>query len=32
MTEWTKIAGKRENNEKNANKSVLIKAWAGETF
>ena len=29
MTEWTKIAGKRENNKK---KSVIVKALAGETF
>ena len=27
-----KIAGKRENNKKNANKSVIVKALAGETF
>ena len=32
MTEWTKIAGKRENNKKNANKSAIVKALAGETF
>ena len=31
--QWpTKIAGKRENSEKNANKSVIVKAVAGETF
>ena len=32
MTQWTKIAGKRENNKKNENKSVIVRALAGETF